>query len=271
MKGQTVFEDHAVTIMSLLGIMSLPYCYAAYPGNKALYLTEKMRKSPGKRLAETGEFTLGVLRKGSLQKNGDGLLHINKTRLIHAIARYHLQKGNWNNDWGVPINQEDMAGTNLAFSYVILTGLQRSGILLSDREKEDFLFVWKYIGTQLGITKELLPDNFQEARILAETIKSRTMRKTDEGITLTEDLVAYYKGMLPPQQAHFVEYQIRYFLGEEVSEYLGLPKDLTQQNLVAFTNGIKEIQNLFSLPANQMPQLTANFQRMKATITNKNL
>jgi hypothetical protein len=116
-----------------------------------------------------------------------------------------------------------------------------------------------------------LPDNFQEARILAETIKSRTMRKTDEGITLTEELVAYYKKMLPPQQAYFVEYQIRYFLGEEVSEYLGLPKDLTQQNLVAFTNGIKEIQNLFSLPANQMPQLTANFQRMKATITNKNL
>ncbi|MFM8914051.1 MAG: hypothetical protein ACKOE6_14230, partial [Flammeovirgaceae bacterium] len=111
LKGQTVFENHAVSIMSLLGVMALPYCYAAYPGNKALYLTEKMRKSPGKRLAETGEFTLGVLREGNLQSE-IGHIHINKTRLIHAIARYYLQKGTWNSEWGVPINQEDMAGTN---------------------------------------------------------------------------------------------------------------------------------------------------------------
>ncbi|CAN5551027.1 oxygenase MpaB family protein [soil metagenome] len=264
LRGQAVFENYAIPIMTLLGVMSLPYCYAASPGNKALYLTEKMRKSPGKRLAETGEFTISVLRKGNLQPGEIGLIQINKTRLIHAMARYYLQKGSWDTSWGVPINQEDMAGTNMAFSYVILLGLQISGHVLSDREKEDFLYVWKFIGYQLGINETLLPNDFQQARLLSETIKKRTLRKTEEGITLTKELIAYYKSVLPPQQANFVSTQMRYYLGSEVAEYLGLPVDAIKDKLAGFTNAYKELQNLFSLPKNQMGELLANYQVMKA-------
>lgn len=264
LNGQTVFENYAMSIMTLLGVMSLPYCYAASPGNKALYLTEKMRKSPGKRLAETGEFTISVLRKGSLQKNKVGIFHITKTRLIHAMARYYLQKGTWDKTCGVPINQEDMAGTNMAFSYVILTGLQLSGIILSQQQKEDFLFVWKYIGYHLGIYESLLPGTFQEARALSETIKKRTLRKTEEGIILTQELVNYYKSVLPKQEAEFVTAQIRYYLGNEVAEYIGLPADSTKDNLVKFTNSFKELENIFLLPKNSLSELMRNYRVMKA-------
>lgn len=269
LRGQKVFENYAMPIMMLLGVMSLPYCYAASPGNRALYLTEKMRKSPGKRLAETGEFTMSVLRKGSLLPGQSGLIQINKTRLIHAMARYYLQKGNWDSSWGVPINQEDMAGTNMAFSYVILLGLQISGHILSDREKEDFLFVWKFIGYQLGIDEALLPNNFQEARALAETIKKRTLRKSEEGTALTKELVAYYESVLPASQANFVTTQMRYYLGSEVSDYLGLPVDSIKDKLIGFTNAYKELQNLFTLPKNQMGELMANYQMMKAKNSSK--
>lgn len=262
--GQTVFENYALPIMTLLGLMSLPYCYAATPGNKALYLTEKMRKSPGKRLAETGEFTISVLRKGNLQPGQSGLFQIYKTRLIHAMARHYLQKGTWEKSWGVPINQEDMAGTNMAFSYVILLGLQRSGHILSDKEKEDFLFVWKYIGYHLGINETLLPDNFQEARLLSEKIKSRNFKKTEEGVVLTKELVNYYQSVLPKQQALFATSQIRYFLGNEVSAMIGLPSDSIKDKLVGFTNSYTELQNIFSLPKNQMSELITNYQAMKA-------
>lgn len=263
-KGQTIFENYAMSIMTLLGVMSLPYCYAASPGNKALYLTEKMRKSPGKRLAETGEFTISVLRRGSLQKNQAGIFHITKTRLIHSMARYYLQKDSWDKSWGIPINQEDMAGTNMAFSYVILTGLQLSGIILSQQQKEDFLFVWRYIGYHLGIEESLLPENFQEARALSETIKKRTLQKTEEGIILTQELVNYYKSVLPKRQAEFVESQIRYYLGNEVAEYIGMPAYSLKDRLVNFTNSFKELENIFSVPKNSMNELTQNYQRMKS-------
>jgi hypothetical protein len=262
--GQAVFENFAIPIMTLLGLMSLPYCYAASPGNKALYLTEKMRKSPGKRLAETGEFTISVLRKGNLIPGQSGLFQIYKTRLIHAMARYYLQKGTWENAWGLPINQEDMAGTNMAFSYVILLGLQRSGHILSDKEKEDFLFVWKYIGYHLGIDETLLPDNFHQARLLSEKIKTRNFKKTEEGIVLTKELVKYYESVLPKQQALFATSQIRYFLGNEVSAMIGLSSDSIKDKLIGFTNSYTELQNLFSLPKNQMSELITNYQAMKA-------
>lgn len=264
LSGQRVFENYAMPIMTLLGLMSLPYCYAASPGNKALYLTEKMRKSPGKRLAETGEFTLTVQQSGNLEAGKSGLFQINKTRLIHAMARYYLQKGTWDISWGVPINQEDMAGTNMAFSYVILLGLQLSGHVLSDREKEDFLFVWKYIGYQLGIDEALLPNNFQEARLLSEKIKKRNFKKTEEGIVLTKELVNYYESVLPKPQALFASSQIRYFLGKEASAMIGLAEDSVKDKLVGFTNSYKELQNLFTLPKNQMSELMENYQAMKA-------
>ena len=37
-KGQKFYKKFATPVMTLLGGLSLPYCYAASPGNKALYL-----------------------------------------------------------------------------------------------------------------------------------------------------------------------------------------------------------------------------------------
>src|SRR5688572_25913951 len=41
-RGQQLFQQYALEMMTLLGAMALPYCYAASPGNKALYLSDKM-------------------------------------------------------------------------------------------------------------------------------------------------------------------------------------------------------------------------------------
>ncbi len=177
-RGQQLFKQYALEIMTLLGAMALPYCYAASPGNKALYLSDKMRNTPGKRLLDTASFVIHVLTPGSLEDSNTGHIHINKVRLIHALSRYYLKKQmQWDKAWGQPINQEDMAGTILAFSYVILRGMQQSGFILSQKEKEDFLFAWRYIGYLLNINEDLLPSSLEEARQLAYTIKKETSRK----------------------------------------------------------------------------------------------
>ena len=258
-RGQHVFKKYALEAMTLLGAYSLPYCYAASPGNKALYLSEKMRKSPGKRLAETAQFIITVLTPFNLTHNAIGHIQINKIRLIHAMARYYLQlKNNWRSEWGVPINQEDMAGTNLAFSYIILRGLIESGFVLSNKEKEDFLFVWKYIGYQLNIDEELLPNTFKEAAQLEQAIKKRHFRKSEEGVQLTKELVDYYKQTVPAPQSSLIESQIRYFLGSETSSLLGLYPEFTKDKIVRSLNSLKSFINFMYVNPNSYSQMLAN-------------
>jgi hypothetical protein len=262
--GQRLFKKYAMEVMTLLGAMSLPYCYAASPGNKALYLSDKMRKSPGKRLMDTASFVIAVLSQGSLEEGGLGSVHINNVRLIHALSRYYLKKQpTWDMAWGLPINQEDMAGTNLAFSYVILLGMQQSGFVLSEKEKEDFLFVWRYIGYQLCIQEDLLPASFKEAGGLANLIKKRNFKKTEEGIQLTSELLSYYKLSVPPLQAELVPSQIRYYLGNEVAEYIGLTSDPSRDRITSAVSSLKALQNMVSVQPDSYQNMLSQHSLLK--------
>jgi hypothetical protein len=267
-RGQSLFKQYALEMMTLLGAMSLPYCYAASPGNKALYLSDKMRNAPGKRLMDTASFVIAVLTPGSFSENGKGHIHINKVRLIHALSRYYIQKHpTWTMDWGVPINQEDMAGTNLAFSYVILLGMQLSGYILSEREKEDFIFLWRYIGYQMHVDEALLPTSFLEARQLANAIQQRNFRKTDEGITLTRELLNYYRQSVPPDQADLVPSQIRFYLGNEVAEYIGIPADPLRDKLAASVTTFRSLQNLLSIPGDSYAKMLVQHEQLRKRFT----
>nr|MCU0383258.1 DUF2236 domain-containing protein [Cyclobacteriaceae bacterium] len=224
LKGQNVFHTYAMPIMTLLGALSLPYCYAATPGNKALVATAKIKNATGKRLVDTAAFIIGVLTKNSLQDDADGYFLINKTRLIHALVRFHISK-NWNDEDGVPVNQEDMAGTNLAFSYMIIRGLKISGYPITDTEAEDLLYVWRYIGYQLNIDENLLPQNIKEAAQLEEAIRKRHFKPSAEAVSLTQDLIKHYQNYFPAVAAYLVEAQIKYWVGPGVSKILGLQDD----------------------------------------------
>ncbi len=267
-RGQRIFKQYALEMMALLGAMSLPYCYAASPGNKALYLSDKMRNSPGKRLMDTASFVISVLTPGMLEDGETGHIHINKVRLIHALSRYYLTKQpTWNMDWGVPINQEDMAGTNLAFSYVILLGMQQSGFILSQKEKEDFLFAWRYVGYQMNIDEALLPSSFLEARQLATTIKIRNFKKTEEGIILTKELLSYYKVSVPPDKADLVPAQIRFYLGNEVAEYIGIISDPFRDKLAATVSTFKSLQSLLSVQPDSYQKMLSQHSLLKKKFT----
>jgi len=262
-RGQKVFEKYALPIMTLLGGLALPYCYAGSPGNKALYFSEKMRQSPGKRLADTADFILSVCTPRSFEEN-EGSFSINRTRLIHAIARYHIRKKEgWDLQWGMPINQEDMAGTNLAFSYIVLTGLQKSAHVLSDQEKEDFLFLWRYIGYQLHISQDLLPGSFSEAMELERVIRTRHFKKSMEGEILTRELLQYYKSVVKTIDGYLLDSQIRYWLGDSVADCLGLPEHPVKDKIVQTINSFRELGNLFGTNANSYKQMLEQHHRLK--------
>ncbi len=63
---------------------------------------------------------------------------------------------------GLPINQFDLAMTNLAFSSVVLIGIRALGIFPSQQETEDFLHFWRYIGWLMGIDEPWLVETESE-------------------------------------------------------------------------------------------------------------
>ena len=100
----------------MLACLALPYCYAGADGAKVLAKSQRIQNDTLKRLEETGEFIFTVMQEKNWH-NGKAFRKILKVRLMHAAIRFFSEfHGTWNTAWGKPVNQEDMAGTNGAFS-----------------------------------------------------------------------------------------------------------------------------------------------------------
>lgn len=95
----------------------------------------------------------------SLRPGGKGWEMALRVRALHAKVRRSIlasSKNKWDvNKYGIPINQEDMAGTLLGFSVNVLWGIEFvAGVELSKQEREDYLALWRYIGWLLGVGTE---------------------------------------------------------------------------------------------------------------------
>jgi hypothetical protein len=224
-QGQAFFARHGQAILSVLGYYALPYCYAAADGAQVLYLSQKIRQNTTQRLLETGQFTLEVMHPRAFEPQGKGIVSALKVRLMHAIVRYHiLRNGRWNPAWGMPVNQEDMAGTNSAFSYITLRGLDKLGIAWTKAEGESFLHLWKVIGYLMGVETELMPDTLQQAYWLDRRIAERHFRKSEAGTALTKALLHSFEAFLPsPLLKPFIPAYLRFMLGDAVADLLEVP------------------------------------------------
>src|SRR6187549_451702 len=127
----------------LLCCYSLPSSYAARKGVQVLHRTAYLAKRPNRRLFETAQFIVDVLSPGGLGPLGHGQRTAQKVRLMHAAIRHlilHDPNTRWPaDDLGVPINQEDLLGTLMTFTWLILDGLSRLGVRLTPQEQQAYL------------------------------------------------------------------------------------------------------------------------------------
>ncbi|UZR95785.1 oxygenase MpaB family protein [Chondrinema litorale] len=232
-KANMFFSEYSGDIMGLLGSLSLPYCYAAADGAKVLAFSERIKKDTQNRLAETGQFVLDVLSPNMFELSGKAVTSIQKVRLIHASIRYHILKsGKWKMEWGLPVNQEDMAGTNLAFSFIILRGLRKSGRVISTENADAFMHIWNVIGFMLGLDEKLIPQNLKAAYDLAQLIERRHMKPSAEGKLLTKALLESYKDLPVKLPNGYLTSYMRYLMGDDIANMLELPQANWTSNLV---------------------------------------
>jgi hypothetical protein len=230
-RGQQLFETWGVQIAICLFCASLPSSYAAANGVKALYLTARLDTDARRRVMETGQFLIDVLTVGGLGEHGKGRRTIQRVRLMHAAVRHlikarnELTPGMWHPDWGTPINQEDLAGTLLSFSYVVADPLRRLGVRVGAKDVDAYLHLWNVIGHLLGVRDELLVSDAADAAALVASIERRQFKASPEGQELTGALVNLLDELTPLHRLdETIPPLIRHLIGEETADLLRVPK-----------------------------------------------
>ena len=223
--AQDFFEEKGDLYLAMLGFYSLPYCYAFADGAQVLVRSNRILDQIGERLGETASFVLEIFRPGAFSIQDSAYLICAKVRLIHAFSRYFISQyaKDWDLAYGQPVNQEDMLGTNLAFSHIVLRGLGKMGATPSEKEYESVLIYWKWIGKLIGIDTQYWPTSTKEAFELDKLIRKRHLKSSEAGQRLVAGLLHFYQKTIPdPVLNSQAEGILSFFLGKEASEALAL-------------------------------------------------
>jgi len=244
-QGMKFFIKNQNQIGLMLACYSLPYCYAGADGAKVLAMSQRIQTDTLKRLEETGEF-VQIITQEKNWKNGEAIRKILKVRLMHAAIRFFTEyHGTWDLAWGKPVNQEDMAGTNGAFSYIVIRGMRISGDSPSESDSEAYLHFWNVVSVIMGIDKLLIPNNLREAFVMDKVIAKRQFRASEEGKLLTKALLDTMEKFIEnPLLKSFPAAQMRFLMGDKVSDMLGIPTVTFEKKLVGLIpNSIMFRQN----------------------------
>ncbi|HLP88097.1 MAG TPA: oxygenase MpaB family protein [Nostocaceae cyanobacterium] len=223
--GQQLFSRYGMQMTMALFCWSLPSCYSCAKGAQVLGQTQRITKRVHQRLIETAQFVLDVMAENGLEPTGRGVRTAQKIRLLHTTIRYHIrQSPHWSAEYGVPINQEDMAGTMLSFA-LLPQVLTKMGMDFTEQEEAAFFHCWRVIGSIMGIQEEMLPQDVEDGKALWDAILTRHAAPSDVGQELTAALVDYMKERVPGQMFDgIVTTLIRELCEQRVVDAIGIER-----------------------------------------------
>lgn len=195
--GERAFQSHACCGALVLLANSLPAGYAAPNLSKVLVLSGDLDTHPYKRLLGVLQMIVNVAATDGFASNGKAIVTAAKLRLLHAGVRRIVrhQEPDYDKQYGMPVNHEDMLGTLMGFSLLVTHGLWELGIGLTSDEAEDFYYLWRTFGLAMGIhppgaphSTEYLPATLVEAHEFYRSYERRhyrTAKDNPEGVELT--------------------------------------------------------------------------------------
>jgi hypothetical protein len=216
-------------VQSALGLImgSLMETYAGWRGAKVLIRAGRLASQVISRLHDTTTFVLEIAASRGPRPGTRAHRHILRTRLVHAFIRHGmLKRGDWNvTAWGHPVNQEDFAGTLLAFSHVYLRSVERIGSKPTDEEAASVHHVYRWVGWVMGVDPELLTQNRDEERLLYAHISRRQLHPDDDSRALAHSLLSALDRRAPTfLPAPALAELSREMLGDAMGDALGLPR-----------------------------------------------
>jgi len=179
--GAQVVQRGGVSATYLGRDLALVGGYQASAFNRTLLLTGALEKGPGRRFAETLQWALDCTAKDGLEPFGAGYVSTLKVRLVHALVRRHVAAlPEWRMaEWGLPINQTDMAATMIGIYCVPGWGARLLGIATTRSERDAVAHLSRYVGWLMGVEARWRPADDAEAAQLLYAI-SLSITNPDE-------------------------------------------------------------------------------------------
>lgn len=223
-EGQSFFMLQSVPSALVLACKSIPEGYAAPSLARILNISGQLRDNPYHRLMGTLRFLIDVASPGGFEvpEKAEGttkvalekliadgkqslsvgqlklinnlpraIITTQKVRLMHAGVRINVAP-EWEDydeyvrKYGTPINLEDMLGTMIGFSMLVVAGLrklrvtpeQKAGVYTD--EEEAYYYVWRTFGRMFGIyptgqpnSIEYIPQTLTEAKDFYDSYRRR--------------------------------------------------------------------------------------------------
>lgn len=232
-KGQRALRRGGADGMYVARDVSLLGGYQFSGFNKTLLRTGALEKGSNKRFAETMQWAMDVISEGGLEPLAAGYRSTIRVRLIHSFVRRHVAAmPDWRTaDWGVPVNQTDMAATLVGALVAPAVGAVGMGVVLSPSEYRAVAHLTRYVGWLIGVEDRWLPRTFRDSvRVLAHTLSA--LAAPDESsrqlaAPMVDDPLVWHYDSLPRIRRRLARAQhlsiTSAFLGRRTVQTLGLP------------------------------------------------
>lgn len=231
-RGQDVFDSWSFDLTTALFCASLPHAYASGRGAAVLASASELydRRRVEKRISLTGRMLLDITQPGALAVGAVGYRTLRRVRLLHACVRALLLLGDdagvpWPTAArGLPINQQDLLGTQLAFTVAAFVGIERLGYRMSHRDKQAYLHLWSIVGHYLGITEAHRCADLAVARRLTRRLEVSLTQASPWGKKLMATLLEDMDNRMPRPLRGFPAALVRRLAGARVADLLAVPR-----------------------------------------------
>jgi hypothetical protein len=211
-RGESLFETHAFPMALVLLARSLPEGYAAPNLARVLSLSGDLDHHPYRRLMGVLQMVVNVTTVRGFEDGGKAVVTAQKLRLLHAgirhIARSSAQMSDFEARYGVPVNLEDMLGTIMGLSYLVIDGLPKVEVRLTRTEAEDMYYLWTVFARMMGIhppgkpdSDDFVPRNLTEATEFYAAYARRhyvNAARNPQGVELARQNLRMLEDLVPP-------------------------------------------------------------------------
>nr|WP_170134275.1 oxygenase MpaB family protein [Murinocardiopsis flavida] len=223
------FELSAIT-------SALVHTYSSPAIARLLVQTGRLTSMAPRRLMETTMWAGQTTMPGGLLRGAPGYQSTAQVRLLHARMRTGANKRGWDTaEWGVPINQVDLARTWLDFTLSSFGAIAALGIELTKAEQQDLYRYWQYVAHLLGLENDNLHKEVTDhdsARELGHLLDMTIGAPDENSRALTAAMIQAQVEVLSSgpqplmQRTEFTELIhgiLRNTLGDDRADELGIP------------------------------------------------
>lgn len=240
-RGERVYLNHAFFASIVLLAKSLPEGYAAPCLSTLLNLSGNLRTKPYRRLLGVLQLVVDVSSVNGFEKGGRALAVARQARLMHAGIRRFAPKllPNYETQFrGAPVNFEDMLGTIMGLSLLVVDGMAQLGDALPEQEAEDYYYLWRAFAVAMGIhppgqegNATWVPASLPDARAFYKSYERRhyehNAAKNPDGVALAQENLKMLHHLLPgplklPGVRRIPELFMTQLIGQEGCRRVGL-------------------------------------------------